>query len=139
MESIIAEIEEFYETETVIRACIVCDDENTLYELVDQLRQKDHSVDMITEEELTDERMNYVHKLHAFRDSSRMIAMSYPTWYALRDRVEIEILPYQNVFILVELDDGVTHSVASYLKDAAGRGFFMEDAQNHYLVLSSNN
>lgn len=134
---IVREIEDFYETETVIRACIVCDDEEKMYALVDQLRHKDHSVDVITEEELTDERMNYVTKLHAFRDSSRMIAMTYPTWYTIRDRVEEDILPFQNVFIIVDLEDGVTRSVAMYLQDAASRGFMMDNIKNHFLVLSS--
>ena len=137
MDHVVNEIEDFYETETVIRACIVCDDEDTLFALVDRLRHNDHSVDIITEEELTDERMNFVAKLHAFRDASRMIAMAYPTWYAIQDRVETDILPYQNVFIVVDLEDGVTRCVASYLQDAAGRGFIMDNVKNHFLVLSS--
>lgn len=137
METIVREIEDFYETETVIRACIVCEDEEKMHALVEQLRYRDHSIDVITEEELTDERMNFVTKLHAFRDSSRMIAMAYPIWYALRDRMEEDILPYQNVFIVVDLEDGVTRCVAMHLQDAASRGFVMENIKNHFLVLSS--
>lgn len=137
MESIVNQIEDFYETETVIRACILCSDESTVTSLAHELEAKHHSVDVITDEELTDERMPFVHKLHAFRESSRVIAMSYSAWYTLQDRVETDILPYQNAFIIVNFEHGLVHYIASHLQDATNRGFFMKDVKNHILVLSS--
>lgn len=137
MESLVDQIEEFYETETVIRACVICDDDETLCLLVQQLEEKHHTVDVITEEELSDERMSFAHKLHTFRDaSSRMIAMSYSTWYAIQDRVEVDVLPYQNLFILANLESGLVHYIGSYVKNASERGFTMSDVQSHFLVLS---
>lgn len=137
MESIVNQIEDFYETETVIRACVVCDHEDTLVELVSRLEDKHHSVDVIMEDDITDERMAFARKLHGFRDASRMVAMSYATWYAIQDRVETDVLPYQNVFIVVNLENGLVHHIASYLQEAAKRGFLMPDIKNHYLVVSS--
>ena len=137
MEAIINQIEEFYETETVIRACIICDDETTLLSLAHELQEKHHSLDIILDDDLTDERLLYVHKLNAFRDASRMIAMTYSTWYTIQDKVETDVLPYQNVIILVNLEDGVVQYIAPHLQDAAKRGFFMKDIKTHLLVLSS--
>jgi hypothetical protein len=137
MESIIDQIEDFYETETVIRACIICDDESTLLSLTRELQEKHHSLDIILEDDLTDERATYARKLNTFQDASRMIAMSYATWYTIQDHVETDVLPYQNVVIVVNLEDGVVHHLASYLQDAAKRGFCMNDVKTHFLVLSS--
>ena len=140
MDRIISSIEEIYETETIVRSCIVCDSEETLNELVTRMEANNHTVDCVAYDELNDERPNYVLKFRSFRNDARVMAMSYATWYHLKDLVEVEILPYQNLFIVVNLEDGLTNFVARSLKDSFMRGFMMKEEliQSHFFVFSIN-
>lgn len=134
MDSIIRKIEDVYESLTIFRAFVICENDVTAKRLASQLDERNHSVVFIDENDILDERPLYATKINLFQDASRMLIMSYATWHTLKDIVETRVLPEQNMIILVNLEDGVVSYISRYLHDASVRGFVL-DAHSHFVVI----
>lgn len=139
MDAIISQIETLYETETIIKSCVICDSENTLREFVAKMKENDHTIECILEDDIDDERPLYVYKMHSFRDHARVVAMTYTSWHLLQECVEENVLPYQNLLIVMNLEDELVKYIARSVQDSMNRGFRMngEIVPSHFVVLSS--
>ena len=138
MDTIVDRIEEFYQENSVSKSLILCCNDEDSMRLADGLARLHHSVVCITEDDTTDDRCNYIYKLNAFTDNScRMLIVPYVAWYNIQNQIESMVLPEQNLFIMVDIDEDTAKYVQRWLDDAFMRGFANNNAQNHVLVLES--
>lgn len=86
MDTLIADLQEVYETRIIQRALVICIDDDMCTEIANELILRDHSVVRISMDDLQDERPMFMSKLRAFADGyHRMLVVPYAVWYATRD------------------------------------------------------
>lgn len=124
MSGLVDPIEEYYEQHDVYRSFIVCDTEDTVIEVTKALRDKDHSVCRILDDDLDDERQHFATKVRGFNESmERIIVVSYFVWFQLSQLLQVHVLPYQSLVIFCNLDHNMSRVIANWLEESENTGF----------------
>lgn len=122
-EEVIGVVEDVFQSMLVARTWILCGSDEDALEATGWLHKHDHTTVCITSDDVEDERMRYVTKLHDFKGTARMLVMSYAAWKQIQEDVEVHVLPEQNLIMLWRIDDGAVPHIMRQLQDAALRGF----------------
>lgn len=132
-------IEEIFHDMLVHRAWMLCGNDEDAYEAAKWLDEHDHTVMCVTTDDVEDERMRFVTKLHDFNDTARMLVISYQAWQQIQEHVEVHVLPVQNLTILWKLEDDCASYVKRCLHNAAQRGFIPEYEDVAVVMLPEEN
>lgn len=116
-------IEDIFQSMHIFRAWMLCGTDDDAMDAAAWLQNHDHTVTCITSEDIEDERMRYKMKLAHFRDTARMLVISYPVWHQIQDEIEVNVLPLQNLMLMWRIDEESIPYIQRCLKDAAMRGF----------------
>lgn len=134
-------LEDLYQREQIYKAWVICGSDEEAIESARWLDERHHTVVCITTEDVEDERVRYMQKLHHFQDSARMIVMSYQAWAAIKEEVEVHVLPEQNLIAFGKIEIELCSFIARYIADAATRGFrssYGNDASVVFLYQEEN-
>lgn len=117
-------IERYYEEYSIYKSLIICEDEDSAMELVRALREKDHTVCTILDDDILDERPKYLTTLREFEKSMcRVMVMTYYVWVQTYSNVQAYVLPYQNLIVFYNLDHNMSRAIANWLDDSEMYGF----------------
>lgn len=128
-------MDDIFTTHSVYKTLIVCETDEGARTLLQQLIDEDHSVSYILPAEDDDpERPSCTQRFRQFATgSSRVLMMSYATWYKMVDRVE-EYAMDHNLLILHGLDTPEQNIFMSWIMDARDRGFLPLSENYHILI-----
>ena len=133
-------LDAFYEIENISRAIMVCADDDAAVKMSGILRERDHAVTLIISDMAHDDRPLYGPFLNDFSTgTSRLLVVSYQAWEALKDEIEVNVLPHQNLIIFCKMDDDIISYVTRQLQDSIMRGFVNQDTVTHVLYLDVEN
>jgi superfamily II DNA/RNA helicase len=117
-------IERYYEEYSIYKSLIICEDEDSAMELIRALREKDHSVCAILDDDITDERPKYLSTLREFEKSMyRVMIMTYYAWVNTSSYAQAYVLPFQNLIVFYDLDHNLSRTIANWLDDSEMYGF----------------
>lgn len=113
---------------------MICDTDDTCREKLHYLIQDDHTVSYIPEDSLYDERPLYASPINTFaRGSSRVLLMSFDTWYQLIDVLEERAMGH-NLLVMTDLDTQEKLAVMRWVEDAESRGFIRDRIHYHIFI-----
>lgn len=116
-------LEEYYGANDVYRTIIICGDDQDARATAEYLGVQNHTVACITTEEIEDERPLFMTQLRDFKDTARILVLSYPAWYTIKTEVEVYALPEHNLLVCKNIDDDVCGYIHRCIDDAEMRGF----------------
>jgi hypothetical protein len=117
-------IDDYYETHSVYRAVIVCNNDITAMQLKQELQEKDYTVSMILYDSLDDDRPLYSDIFQNFHDSlNRMLIITYSVLLDLHTLIKCYVLPHQNLVIYYKLGYEKHSIVEKWLHDCKSTGF----------------
>lgn len=116
-------IEDIYGTTDIYKAWFLCATDKEAEDTASELDKYNHTVACITMDDIEDERLRYIQKLRHFNDTARILVISYPAWYAIKEDVEVNVLPEQTLTVYGNLELDVIQYVRRQLKDASMRNF----------------
>ena len=124
MDSVWKEIEAYYTDNNVYKSVVVCSDDRDTWTLSRILGMNMHSVCTLCAEDMDDDRDLYMRRVKEFGGTShRVFVLSYHAWRALRDDLEVYVLPEQNLVVLVDMPEICGAEVGKWMVDAKRRGF----------------
>lgn len=127
-------MDEFFSLHSIYKTLIISDTEESGRALLQQLLDEDHSVAYIAPPSTEDEERPMC--LYKFRQYAagftRVLIMSYATWYELTVCVE-EYAMDHNLLVLHGLDTPEQNILMTWLLDARQRGF--RTTMNNYHIL----
>lgn len=126
-------LEDLYYQEKIYRAWVLCGTDKEAVETAQWLDENNHTVVVITTDDIEDERLRYSVKIDVFKDSARVLVISYPAWKAIEQEIEVNVLPEQNLFAIGNLDIDVCQYVKRRLADSESRGFKSRFSKCHVL------
>lgn len=127
-------MEDLFLTANIHQTVVICDTEEECMRKFVELNDNEHTVSFVRAEHFEDERPVHMHKLHEFeRGSSRVLLMSYPSWYRLMDVLEEYAIDRHNLLVLHGLDAQEKHIVLLWLLDAKRRGFLRNSRHYHII------
>ena len=125
---IMSELETYYTTYNVYKSIVVCSDDSDTWRLATNLSLREHSVCTLCEEDLVDDRDLYMQRLKEFEGTKhRILAVSYPMWRALKDHIEVYVLPEQNLVVFAGVTEEGVNEFKTWLVDAKRRGFITRE------------
>lgn len=128
-------MEEIYNNEVIHQTIVISGTEESCIHKLIELRDNDHTVSYIHGDSLDDERPLWSHKVHEFaRGSSRVLLMSYFTWFNLMNTLEEYVMDRHNLMVLHNLDSQEQRIIATWIRDVSNRGFLRDVANYHILV-----
>lgn len=128
--------EELYHSTHIYRAWVLCGSDDETERVARDLDERHHTVVTIVSDDVENERMTYVDKLDAFRDTARLLVISYPAWHQIQEDIEVHVLPHQNLLAFGDLETDVCEYVKRRLADAARRGFKSTCSEAHVMYLN---
>lgn len=127
-------MDEIFNTNDIHKTLIVCDTEDTCLQRLQELIQDDHSVSFISEDLLNDDRPLFAARIRSFAQGfSRVLLMSFNTWYDLVDVIEENAMDH-NLLVISDLDAQERYIVVGWIVDAQSRGF-VRYRDNYHVVL----
>lgn len=127
-------MEELFQTDDIYQTIVICGSEQACVRKLVELNENEHTVSYVHQSLLDDERPLYSHKIHEFaRGSSRVLLMSYSTWFQLIDMLEEYALDRHNLLVIYDVDAQETHIIMTWLLDAKSRGF-LRHANNYHII-----
>lgn len=136
MDGAVEALERFYENELVCMSWIVCGDDEEAQQMTAILRGKWHTVTLVTEHLLDDER-NIAEAI--VRDASKMVICSYAVWQRMEECFEIQVLPKIDLLAFGNVDKGTMQYMIRQLQSAIQRGFGHKDKDIRILQLVEEN
>lgn len=118
-------IDEYYEENSVYKAIVICDSDETAVELTDTLRSKDYSVVLVSDEDVSSERPTYLEKICWFPESmDRMLVITHSVFHDTYSYIQAYVLPHQNLIIFYNLDYNIVRlKTMKYLLESRTLGF----------------
>ena len=117
-ENITAAIESCYSELSIQRCIIICDDEKKCASLADSLRALNHSVGLVSNYMMEDDRPLHMHVVHDFDIGfSRMLIMSLSSWNKMEMELE-QVLPKHNMLVTIGLNNEEENMVITRIEDA---------------------
>ncbi len=128
-------MDEFFTTYNIHKTLIIHDTEENGRRLLQYLIDEDHSVAYVTppSEEDTDRPMSSYKFRQFATGATRVLMMSYATWYELLNLVE-EYAMDHNLLVLHGLDRIEENLVMTWLLDVRQRGFLTRSENYHILI-----
>lgn len=134
---LIKDLTSLYETITVARTLVMALDDEEAQSFVSYLTAQDHSVMLITEDDIQDERPRYLEKLQQFSlTSNRVLVMTFGAWTHIRKETEFYAMDH-NVLVVGDLENQRIRIFMSWVSDARDHGFCNKDGSYHTMFLDS--
>ena len=124
VEHLFANLEKFYTENNVYKSIIFCVDDDEAVKLYKLLCDANHSVCIVCESDMDDDRALYINRIREFRDiNHRVIIISYPVWTKVKAELEVYVLPEQNLVAFGDISDDEVSAIRNWVIDAHRRGF----------------
>jgi len=118
--SVLQELEDIYETESVLGTLVIAGDDADADVIAEVLRSRDHSVVTLAAD--VPKAAAEAGALRAFADgAARALVMSYAAWAALRREVERHAMGH-TVLVVGGMDTAASRYVSEWARDAHRRG-----------------
>jgi hypothetical protein len=118
------EFNKYYEENSVYKTLIICETEDETFEMLEQLENDEHSVDVLFYEDIYDERDSFYEKLTQFKTNTfRIFLISYRTWFTIRSELKVYLLPHQNLITLGSIGENGLKCIKDWIYDAKQCGF----------------
>lgn len=128
-------IEDFYTREAIYKAWIICGDDDESRELARTMDARNHTVSVITMDDVEDERLRFIHRIEYFETGARILITSYSVWAAIKEYILTRVLPEQNLIVFGNLPEEVIRYIERWLQEAMATGFINRNRENFILEL----
>jgi hypothetical protein len=129
----------YYEENSVFKTLFICETEEETYDILEELENNNHNVDVLFYEDIYDERDSFYNKLTQFKSNPyRIFLISYRTWFTIRSELKVYLLPYQNLITLGSIGETGMSCIKNWLNEAKQCGF-IENVPNILELYNDNN
>jgi hypothetical protein len=118
-------LEEFYKENSVFKTLAICGTDESAAEFTTSLENNDHSVATILHKEISKDTYNIVYDFSSA--DYRILVISYPAWKFFKEEIATYILPYQNLFVLNDIDDDCEIPALQYWFQSARAANLIKD------------
>jgi hypothetical protein len=137
MEALLREVANLYETVSISRTLVLALDEDEAEAFTSQLTAMDHSVCVITSDDLQDDRPKYMDKLMQFNNlCNRVLVITFAAWQALKKELEIFAMDH-NLLVVGDLESQRIRIFLTWVLDAHDHGFCNKDGEHITLFLEN--
>lgn len=125
----------YYTIHDIYKSFIICNNDNDVHNVALLMENELYTVCTITLNDISLDNTNlYNNKLAYFNSIKyRVMIISYDVWELLRNELEINILPEQNLIILY-LNDANSTQIYNWVKDTLHRGFITRPSSNILVI-----
>ena len=133
----ISRFETYFEENSIYKTFFICSCDEEVYDVLIELENNNHSVSVLFNDDIYDERDNFYNKILNFRTNMhRIFLISYQTWHILNSELKVYLLPHQNLIAFGNVsDDGIKY-INNWLYNAKQCGFIEEEPRILQLVPS---
>jgi hypothetical protein len=124
IQQMVQKLEDYYQDNSIYKSIIICGDENETSDMYYELNKRYHSVSLLLNDDVYDEKKTYQILFDEFKsDKYRIFLISYQSWYNLLLEIKVDVLPYQNLLVFGNVSETGQLYIMNWLYNAYRTGF----------------